>query len=426
MVFRICTLLLTTGWGRVAGLVLCLWLANPGCTGAQPAAFHFKHTHTRQARIPFVLQRNLIVIETWLNNQGPYNFLLDTGIGTSLITDPAVAQKLNISLQQRFLVAGAGEERPLEAFQTSGVAVRLVDEVEAPSLSFLTLSEDVLNLSGYVGMPIHGLLGSDVFRSFVVEVDPERQMVVLRDPARFEAPRGRRWARVPLDMEGRKAYLTVPVQLNDSLSMPLKLVLDTGAGHALSIETTSDARLRLPANRLRTPLGRGLSGNINGYLGRVAALQLGRYRMPSLITSFPDAADVAHRAETPRNGNLGFELLKRFKVIIDYTHNRLMLRPNNAYREPFEHDMSGVELLATGPAYRQFKITRIEPDSPAARAGLKPGDEFLSINLIPAEFFTLNQFSRMLHSEDGRQLLFVVRRADGELFTTTVRLKRQI
>ncbi|MGO8609984.1 hypothetical protein ACC848_44315, partial [Rhizobium johnstonii] len=79
--------------------------------------------------------------------------------------------------------------------------------------------------------------------------------------------RGKKWARIPLDMEGRKSYVTLPVQLSASLTLPLKLVLDTGAGHALSLETTSDDRLALPETRLRTPLGRGLNGNINGYLG---------------------------------------------------------------------------------------------------------------------------------------------------------------
>ncbi|AHJ98477.1 aspartyl protease family protein [Hymenobacter swuensis] len=426
MLLRICALLLFSGRGRAGWFGVLLLFASAGIAQAQPAAFRFEKVQMRKTRIPFLIQRNLIVVETWLNGRGPYNFLLDTGIGTSLITDPHLGQELDLPMEGRFLVAGAGEERPLEAFQIPGVAVRLLGGVEAPKLPFLILSDDVLNLSGYVGMPIHGLLGSDVFRSFVVEIDPERQLLLMHEPTHYRPPRGGRWARLPLDMEGRKAYLTLPVQVDATSTLPMKLVLDTGAGHALSLETTSDTRLQLPATRLRTPLGRGLNGNINGYLARVPALQLGRYRMPSLLTSFPDAADVALRAEVPRNGNLGFELLKRFRVIIDYQHNVLLLRPNLMFREPFEHDMCGFDILATGANYRQFKVLRVEPDSPADRAGLQAGEEILSINLIPAEFFTLNQFSRMLHSEDGRQLLFVVRRTDGELYTATVRLKRQI
>ena len=424
------TVLLFSGRVRAAALLLLSVLGSvlpAGSAWAQvPPAYRFVKAGMRQARLPFQLQRNLMVVEASLNGQGPFNFMLDTGIGISLITDPALVKQLRLQGGTRFLVAGAGEEKPLEAQQITGVHVRL-GGVEAPSLSFLALSDDVLNLSGYVGMPIHGLLGSDVFRSFVVEVHPEEEYALLRDPARYRAPRGRRWARISLDMEGNKSYLTVPVQLSDTLTLPLKLVLDTGAGHALSLETTSDARLQLPAARLRTQLGRGLSGNINGYLGRVPALQLGRFRIPFLLTSFPDAAGVAQRVEVPRNGNLGFELLKRFEMVVDYAHNQLLLRPNRLYKDPFEHDMCGFDVLATGPRFRQYRVLRVQPGSPAEQAGLLPGDEIISINLLPADAFSLTQLSRLLHSQDGRQLLFIVRRAETrELFTTTVRLKRQI
>ncbi|WP_139920676.1 aspartyl protease family protein [Hymenobacter sp. DG01] len=431
MLTRICVILLFSGRARAVGaavlLGLLLGVAAPRLGWAQQAAFRFEKPRQRQVRTPFLLQRNLIILPIQLNGKGPYNFIVDTGINSCLITDPRLRQELNLTVGGRFLVAGAGEENPLEAFQIPAVAVGLPGGITAPSLSFLMLSEDVLNLSGYVGIPIHGLLGADVFRSFVVEVDPVAEALTFHDPATFRAPRGRRWARLPLDMEGRKSYLTLPVQLNDSLKLPLKLVLDTGAGHALSLETTSDARLQLPPQRLRSQLGRGLNGNINGYLGRVPALELGRYRVPALLTSFPDAADVAQRADVPRNGNLGFELLKRFTVVIDYTHNQLLLRPNEKFRDPFEHDMCGFEVLATGPNYRQYRVLRVEAAGPAAEAGIEPGDEILSINLLPAEALSLTQLSRLLHSADGRQLLFVLRRAStGDLFTTTVRLKRQI
>ena len=72
------------------------------------------------------------------------------------------------------------------------------------------------------------------------------------------------------------------------------------------------------------------------------------------------------------------------------------------------------------------RLLRVEPAGPADQAGLQPNDELVSINLLPVEVFTLNQINRLLHSGDGRQLLLVVRRADGELHTATVRLKRQI
>ncbi|GAA3965286.1 aspartyl protease family protein [Hymenobacter antarcticus] len=372
------------------------------------------------------MHRNLLVVKALVNGTGPYNFLLDSGVGVSIITAPALADSLGLKHGQQFRVVGAGGlDSGLLAYQTDSVRIALPGVV-APHMTWLVLSDDVLNLSGYVGVPIHGILGSELFRSFVVTLRPQLDYLSLNDPATYKQPAGKDWTSIPLTVENNKAYFTAPVQLTDSLTLPLKLVLDTGASHALSLELDSDPRLVAPARRLPTDLGRGLTGTVHGFLGRVATLHLGRYVLRSVLTSFPDAADVHRRVDVPRNGNIGYELLKRFTLVIDYPHQRLLLRPNVSFRDPFEHDMCGIELLATGPNYRRFVVLRVVPGSPAAIAGLEPDEELLSINLIPANEFSLSELDRMLHSVDGRDLFMILRRPDGNLHTTSVRLKRQI
>ncbi|WBO82803.1 aspartyl protease family protein [Hymenobacter yonginensis] len=415
---------------RVAPAGVCLLLLLGAASGAVAQSsdlpFRLEKPGKQQVRLPFYFQRNLIIVEVKLNGAGPYNFLLDTGVATSIITDPSLTPLLRLRPgAEVYRVAGVGEEEPLEAHYADSIRVTLPGIV-APALPFLVLSADVLNLSGYVGMPIHGILGYDIFRSFVIEIEPNATQLVLHAPAGYQPRRGRRWTRVPLTLERRKPYLTVPVGLTDSLTLPLKLVLDTGAGHALSIETTSDPRLRVPEQRLRSQLGRGLSGAINGYLGRVRSLQLGRYQLQTLLTSFPEANSAALRTDVPRNGNIGFELLKRFDLVIDYSRREVWLRPNALYHDPFEHDMCGLELLATGQQYRNYIVMQIEDGSPAAMAGIQPKDELLSVNLQPAAAISLTELSRIFHSGNGRMLLLVLRRPDGELYTTQVRLQRKI
>ena len=417
--------LLRPGLGLLLGL--CALLLSTGAL-AQPHAFQLRRPHARRVELRFELQRNLIVLPVRLNGHGPYFFILDTGVSTSIITDAGLRDSLNLRLGHQYLVAGVGQDAPLVAFQTDSVRVELGEKrvARAEHLKLLLLSDDILDLSGYVGRPIHGILGADVFRSFAVEVEAEKQLLTLHRPEQFRAPRGRSWVQLPLEIEGDRAYINTDVALNDSVALPMRLILDTGAGHALSLETGSDPRLAVPARRLRSYLGRGLNGDVTGYLGRVKTLQLGRYRIRSLVASFPDEAAVRARVGVARNGNIGFELLKRFSVIIDYTHNRLWLRPNDLFRDPFEHDMCGMELLASGANYRQYLIQRVEPGSPAALANLLPQDELISINLQPVANMSLTQVTRLLHSADGRRLIVFVRRADGELFVTNLTLRRQL
>ena len=420
LVFRFVLLLIFLG--------LCPVTSPAAQAQAVPTAgpFSFDSPRRRQARMPVQLHRNLLVVKAMLNGAGPYNFLLDSGVGVSILTAPALADSLGLRHGQQFRVVGAGGlDSGLLAYQTDSVRLTLPGVV-APRMTWLVLSEDVLNLSGYVGVPIHGILGSELFRSFVVTLRPQLDYLLLNDPATYRPPKGKSWSSIPLTLENNKAYFTAPVQLTDSLMLPLKLVLDTGASHALSVEMDSDPRLIAPAARLPTDLGRGLSGTIHGFLGRVKVLHLGRYVLRSVLTSFPDAADVHRRIDVPRNGNIGYELLKRFTLVIDYPHQRLLLRPNVSFHDPFEHDMCGIELLASGPDYRRFVVLRVVPGSPAAKAGLEPDDELLSINFVSASVYSLTELDRLLHSVDGRSLFLVLRRRDGNLRTTSVRLKRQI
>ncbi|MDO7876205.1 aspartyl protease family protein [Hymenobacter sp. ASUV-10] len=412
---RICVLLLL-----LCGSAAEVW--------AQPATgpFHLLRPTRKRVRLPFQQQRNFIIVSAKINGTGPYNFLLDTGAGTSIITSPHLADSLGLRRGEKFRVIGAGgQTTSLLAYQLDNLRLTMPG-IEAPAMSMLVLSEDVLNLSGYVGMPIHGILGPEFFHSFVVTVLPQQSMLVLQPSAAFQAPRSPHWASLPLQIERSKAYVTVPVHLSDSLQIPLKLVIDTGAGHALSLETGSHPQLQLPPQQLPAELGRGLTGVVRGQLGRVAELRLGHYQLRSVLTSFPDVADVHGRADVHRNGNLGFESLKRFAFTIDYSRQRLWLRPNLHFNEPFEHDMSGLDLLAVGPNLHRFLVLRVAPGSPAAEAGIQPDEELVSVNFMAASAFSLTQISHLLHSSHGRSIILVLRRADGELHTAIVRLKRQI
>lgn len=417
---------------RAVCLLLYLGLWNLGSTpvcaqaAPEPRGFVLENSRHKRVFIPVQVQRNLLVISASINGHGPYNFLLDTGVGTSMLTSNTLADSLGLPHGEQLRVVGAGGgDTGLLAYQTDNVRTSMPGVV-APHMSWVVLADNLLDLSGFVGVRIHGIIGSELFRSFVVTLQVEEGRIVLTKPAAYRLHRGRRWASLPLSLERNKAYLTVPVQLNDTLKMPLKLVLDTGASHALSLELDSDPRLVGPAQRLPTDLGRGLSGIVRGYLGRVQKLQLGRYELHSVLTSYPETGDVHGRIDVPRNGNVGYELLKRFTTVIDYPHQRLLLRPNAHFHDAFEHDMCGVDLLATGTDYRRFVVLRVMPNSPAELAGLRVDDELISVNLLPVSSYSLTELSHLMHSQDGRTLLLVLRRADGELHSTTIRLKRQI
>ena len=425
-----CTLA-TYSWQCLAAVrwvVVGLLLVGGLCgRAAAQARLRLQPAGRRQVRLPYQTQRNLIIVSARLNGQGPYNFVLDTGVDTSLLLDPTLGEQLHLVRGRRYRVMGMGADgQPLTAYQVDSVRVTLPG-VEGPALSFLLLGPNDLNFSSYVGVPIHGILGADVFRSFVVAINPLSLTLVLHEPASFRAPRGRRWTTLPLALEGNKPYLTSRVTLRDTTTAALRLLLDTGAGHSLLLDMNTNPQLRLPHPCVSASLGRGLNGLITGHLGRTAALQLGRYSLAALITSFPDTSQARLASRDGfRNGSLGYEALSRFDAIIDYPHNQLLLKPNLRYRRPFEHDMSGVEVMAVGPDFRHYRVALVQAGSPAGIAGLQVNDEVLFVNFIPAASLSLSQINDLLRAAIGHQLSLVVRRADGELNHAVLRLTRQL
>ncbi len=414
-----------------AGLLLA-----PRLTCAQPASarcppLRLLPPGTREARVPVRLRRNLLLVPVLLNGHGPFQFVLDTGVETAILTDSAARAALALPPGQPLLVEGAGEEAPLRADWYERVQVTIPGAATG-EMPLTVLSGDALQLSRYVGEPVAGLIGYDLFRAFVVEVRGGREWLALHDPLQFRAPR--KAARLPMAVRAGKPYVRARVALVDTVNtsaptpdtLTATLLVDTGAGHALSLETGSHPALHLPAPRLRAQLGRGLSGPVNGWLGRAERLELGPYYLHYLLVSFPDSAAARVKVRVPRQGTLGYEALKRFRVWFDYPGRGIWLRPDSRLREPFEHDMSGLEIVARGASFSRFVVSDVQPGSPGEAAGLQVADELLSIDGRGMVEFSLTSLGLLLRSRDGREVPLLVRRATGELIYTVLTLRRAI
>lgn len=388
--------------------------------------FGFGFTNRRRAVIiPFEWQSNLIVVPVSINNSDTLNFILDTGISMNMITDPDVARDLNLKYVRKVNVLGVGQGSALEARVSVGNRIRLPG-VKAEGQNVVVLSEDMLQLSSYVGMPVHGIFGFELFRNFVVKIDFRTRQITLYKPETYRY-RGR-GQQIPIIIEDTKPYLYASATYADNREVPIKVILDTGAGHALSLDVDTRGDIQLPDKIIRAQLGRGLNGIIHGSLGRLEKVRIGTFELQHVITSFPDTNSLAGQVarNLKRQGNIGCELLKRFTVIFDYSRKHVILKPNRRfYREKFERDMSGMEIKAEGKDYRKFVISNIQANSPAEVAGLQEGDEILSLNDHVSADLRLSDVIKVLQRGEGKTVKMFVKRTNGLIYTE-FKLKRMI
>jgi len=373
----------------------------------ETVAQRFEFTARRKKEIvAFKMVKNLMIIELTVNGKGPFNFVLDTGVGLFLISDPALIDSVSIKNLRSISITGFGDGEPLSAYVTPSIEVGFGSTL-AKGVSAAILKKDVFELSNYVGMPVHGLIGYEFFSSFIVKINFSVNTLTIYRPEIAYIPR--KGYRVPLIIEDRKPYLISTILLNSGEKIVAKLILDTGAGHPLSLETNGGVPFEVPKLNIAGNLGIGLSGPISGYISRVKSLTLGKYSLDNVITAFPDYDDVGSKVYTvSRNGNMGISILKRFNVILDYNGSALYIKPGPLLKEAFEHDMSGMELTSAGDKFERVLVSRIEPGSAADDAGLRKDDEILAINFKRVAELNPTEIDNLFRSKSDRSFILDV------------------
>jgi C-terminal processing protease CtpA/Prc len=170
--------------------------------------------------------------------------------------------------------------------------------------------------------------------------------------------------------------------------------------------------------------GVGIGGEVRSDVGRVAGLILGRYEVRNPVAAF-SLSKKGVLASAEFTGIIGGEILRRFKVIFDYPGQRMILEANANFNEPYEFDMSGLFVIAEGPALNPFKIYSIVQNSPGFDAKLHLGDVIEKIDGRPASSFTLEQVRQIFKEGEGKTHILGIRRGE-KLWESKIRLRRLI
>lgn len=357
----------------------------------------------RKETVDFQMIKNLMIIKLSVNGKGPFNFVLDTGVGLLLISDPKLIDSVSIENLRSINIRGFGDGQTLSAYITPGVDLNF-GPAFAYDVPAAILKNDVFELSNYVGMPIHGLIGYEFFSSFTVRINFTSNTLALYRPRVHYVPR--RSTRIPITIEDGKPYIMSDLVMTSGKKVTAKLIIDTGAGHPLSLEALDGAPFNVPDINISGNLGIGLTGPISGHIARISSLKLGKYTLKNVVAAFPDYEDVGVRiASKSRNGNMGIAVLRRFNVVFDYGRSALYLRRSPRLKTPFEHDMSGMELTSAGNNYSRVFVTRVEAGSSADDAGIVTGDEILAINFKSVSEFTPTEIDDLFHSKPDRSFI---------------------
>ena len=365
----------------------------------------------QRAVVPFTFEYNLIVLQVRVNNSQPMKFLFDTGAGISVL-NVSKARGLNLKKADSLKADGVGGS--VEGYLAKGASL---------SVAGVTVYNQPMAILPFdfpcEAADVAGIIGYDFINSFVVEIDYGAKTLTLSDPLRYEY--SGRGDLIPLTISGNtpriRAQLTVP----HGPTLDGLFELDTGSDGVLRINFPFVKKHGLLQSLPKQfdSAHRGVGGEIKTVDVRMHDFQLGRYVIPDLLVALSRDTEGSE-PEDPNDGPLGNEILRRFRIVLDYSRRRMMLEPNQHLGDPIETGMSGIDF--DQEECHPYKVTKVIEESPAAAAGIKAGDEIVALDGRPFKEIPSFEMEKLL-SINGAEYSLTINRAGKEL-VVRIKLRR--
>ena len=353
--------------------------------------------------IPFELFRGTRIFLDGTINGHPASMLLDSG-ASSIVLGEAFAARIGAGEGHATVSRGIGGD--VASRRVSNISVRV------GPLGISRASAVVLDLSQIergVGRPIDAILGMEAFRAGIVDIDFSARTIRFAPASGFSPPAGA--IAVPIRQEhGRR---TIPIAIGSGPLLQADLDLGHGGSLLLSREVWQrDAGIAaLPS--VQTSAG-GVGGRVPKRVVTLPSVSLGGHifrAVPTLLNEGANDLPVS-------GGNVGIDLLQRFRLLFDYGRSTLYLLPNPAaMAEPLPKNRMGLRLELAG---ERLRVAEVMPGSPAAEAGWRVGDEIASVNGTPVDaHFWSGDDARFSILPAGTRVELV--RTDGTALPLTLR-----
>ncbi len=398
-----------------------------------------------KTRIPFEWKSNLIIIPVSIQGV-EMKFLVDTGVGHTLLFDNHKAQQLGLKQDHPYLLRGLGDQPALSAYKVKINQLKIGD-LFIQDLTLLVLPESEFILSKRIGTHIDGIIGYDLFQHYPVLINYPRKFLHI-NPHKVQ----RRWkkknsTRLPFHLHKRKPYVNLKIQQAGTTPKEGVFLLDTGLSDALWLFSKDIAFEKTPPV-FEDFLGTGINGDVYGERGKMAALFFGGTQLNQLKVAYPNPANFATLSlQKNRLGSVGAELLSRFKILFDYPNKQLMIRRGVKTQAPFYYNLSGMEIAYDGvqlvkqrlPSVQRvgetgnegiaillqdryqlsfqpvLRVTYVRPASPAYEAGIMAGDVLWQINGKKTHHMKMEKVLAILQKAPGDRIKLRIKRGDSLL-----------
>ena len=392
-------------------------------------------------KVKFKLINNLIVLPIEINGV-TLSFLLDTGVSKPIIFNFLnVSDTLKIKNTETIYLRGLGEGESVKALKSENNILKVGDAIKLNQDLYAVFDAN-LNFAPRLGVPVHGIIGYDLLKDLIVEVNYSNKYIRLTNPEKYRYKDCKKCETLNLEFYNKKPYINAKVEINKK-EIPIKLLIDSGGSDALWLFEDDSLGIKSNDKFFNDFLGHGLSGSVFGKRSKIDVFSLKHFKLINANVAYPDSSSISFaRNFKNRNGSLAGNILKRFNLVFDYSKATITIKKNSLFREDFSYNRSGIELAHEGirlvkeidnkvfkddkgglqnnqtinsntividTQYKlslkpAFAIVELRKNSPADKAGLLIGDIILNINNKPTYNFSLQELTHKFYDDVGKRI----------------------
>lgn len=261
----------------------------------------------------------LVILRGRVNDKADVDFILDTGAPVTVLVDGPRTAALGLDTTGAKPLGDASNPATPTGVIGKGFTIGF-GPVTYGGLSAVVVPERTMPCrEKFDAVGFGGVIGADLFRRFVVEIDPSARLVRLHDPRTWRLPEGA--AVLPIAFHGRHPFVETTLTLASGQEIASRMNLDTGMNRALTVAVGSHPAIAMPGEgEVRK------SCFVNGVreerLGPPVTVTVGGVRVP---VEAPVYSDAAHPVDGTRSGTLGAAFFRGRRLIIDYPGSRVIL-----------------------------------------------------------------------------------------------------
>jgi Aspartyl protease len=380
--------------------------------------FSIMDINAQITEIPFeLLDNKSVFIKLPINDsKESLKFYFDTG-ATNVLIDSTVAKKMNLISDYQQDVGGAGGSKKYQLVLNQKINITNIKSID--SIHFIL--DDLTRIKKSINKNFDGIVGYSILKDYKTKIDFDKKIMQLYN---FNED---------IDLKGYKAIaftfdnnITIPqfpitIKLKNGKNFFGKILFDSGAGLTLLINTPFKNENNLIKNIGKT--SKTTSDNLSKTSvlenAVIESIQIGDFKFDDCPIKLSSDTDGVSSYKNYL-GILGNEFINRFNLVLDYSKQKMYLKPNSLFKNKFEFPVSGIKLKSEN---KEIIVSDVDAESEAFRLGLRVNFKIVSINNL--ENKDLKFYNELLKNEN-KIVKITFLNDNSELKTIKLKLRRII